>query len=598
MNKQQEITRIIFQALTDAADGQKGGRRPTELRNIYAIAAGIGATEAEVDAVVNLFRAKETSFIMPSDNTKLSPDLTLDIAHESLMRNWPQLKDWMQDEVKAAALYKRLNENRAQYETDNENFLRGILLTELEDWRNKPEHNAAWAARYDPPAAAEGPEGKSVYERNIKFLSGSRENVEAGRRAAAQLEEERMYTAKVKAQRKRNLWLAVVGFAAAFLSLSFGLYAASQKSVAIRQTKIAEEQAAVARKALKSAEIASLGEKMARDSTVALIRHQALLNERIAIEKSKAEKLAAVRTATAVAAAESKAKIEAATASEAAQNAVLVHARTDILNQVIGEPIFSLKNSDTAWVNNCLDTFFNLKYGKKGSTGAHYADTAESFLAAASLMAKARDILPESPAISLFYANKAYQLSGNALLDVGLQPIVNTLWFDTKTIDLPNNSGSKPDIKFSPDRRLFAWNGGDSVLIGRFGDNTITVNTLPQYTGLFLTTGVSMRFDNANNLCVIVNDKLYRWDVSSPQNFHQIQQPVTIFDTTSTVRLGTVMDISPDAKSVALYNPARQTLEVRNMDKGDTMAFNLRDYRLTLSKCSLHRRRNETDYYG
>src|SRR5215204_494328 len=86
-SKKQKIAKIIFQALTDASSDQKGGRRPIELKYLYAISESLDATSEEVDLVIDHFRDIDTSFIMPPVNTALYPGLMMDISHESLMRN-------------------------------------------------------------------------------------------------------------------------------------------------------------------------------------------------------------------------------------------------------------------------------------------------------------------------------------------------------------------------------------------------------------------------------------------------------------------------------------------------------------------------------
>src|SRR5207244_13334204 len=75
---------------------------PTRRSSDLLKAKHINATHTETDEVINYFRDADTSFIMPPSNTKLYPGLMLDISHESLMRNWPDLKEWMKEEVNAA----------------------------------------------------------------------------------------------------------------------------------------------------------------------------------------------------------------------------------------------------------------------------------------------------------------------------------------------------------------------------------------------------------------------------------------------------------------------------------------------------------------
>jgi tetratricopeptide (TPR) repeat protein len=174
-SKAQLIAKILFQALTDLDSDEKGGRRPTELKNIYAIAECINANKDEVNRVVNHFRQQDTSFIMPPISTLLYPDLMLDISHESLMRNWDKLKKWIEEEVKNSRLYKILDERRILNENDSDQWLRGILLKELLDWEKDVPKNAAWAMRYD----SKKENYKENYSKNISFLNESKSKVES-----------------------------------------------------------------------------------------------------------------------------------------------------------------------------------------------------------------------------------------------------------------------------------------------------------------------------------------------------------------------------------------------------------------------------------
>ena len=176
-SNRQNIAKIIFQALTDTSTDQKGGRRPVELASIYAISAALNAHQEEVDEVINHFREIETSFIMPPVNTTLHPGLILDISHESLMRNWDRLSEWMGEEAGNGRLYKMLNERRALNEQSggSDQFIRGFLLAEMLNWE-KLGHNPAWASRYHSKSDMINNEtDEEVYTKNLNFLHASKE---------------------------------------------------------------------------------------------------------------------------------------------------------------------------------------------------------------------------------------------------------------------------------------------------------------------------------------------------------------------------------------------------------------------------------------
>lgn len=144
----QKIARIIFQALTDASTDQKGGRRPTQLKTLYEIAASVKAGKAEVDEVINKFRDTETSFIMPPANTELYPELIIDISHESLIRQWTRLRGWVNEEAEYGKTLLRLAESQKLYEQDVKGLLTEKELAPVIKWYRSFKPQPAWAKRY------------------------------------------------------------------------------------------------------------------------------------------------------------------------------------------------------------------------------------------------------------------------------------------------------------------------------------------------------------------------------------------------------------------------------------------------------------------
>src|SRR5437762_13099162 len=75
-----------------------------------AWAAVAGVPPAQVTAVVEAFRRPDRSFITPSAGEPLRPDTVLDISHESLIRQWQRLTQWVEQEALSADTYRRLEQ--------------------------------------------------------------------------------------------------------------------------------------------------------------------------------------------------------------------------------------------------------------------------------------------------------------------------------------------------------------------------------------------------------------------------------------------------------------------------------------------------------
>lgn len=230
LSKKQLIAKYIFQALTDQSrGGQKGGRRPLPLHQIYKLCSSIAASPDEVNAVIEHFRSTDTSFLMPPPSTPLSPDLVIDISHESLMRNWVELRTWINEETANGKLYARLNERRELYEQDNSDVIKGVLLRELKELRERINITAAWASRYhqNPP---EEDSAESYHEaqkeKNMAFLDYSilQENAEAESQKL-QLEKEVRQQERERTRRKVMFVLS----SALILTLAVALWAIYQK---------------------------------------------------------------------------------------------------------------------------------------------------------------------------------------------------------------------------------------------------------------------------------------------------------------------------------------------------------------------------------
>jgi len=152
-SKNQELAKIVFQALTDISVGHKGGRRPTRLEDLYEIISNdkLKTDHPSLDAVIDQFRGEDVNFIVPSTPNKLYGRDILDISHESLMRIWSKLKVWIEEERRSAYLYRQLNLRREMWEKGEDVRIKGVLLEEIQKiFRDYKPLCAAWAGKYHP----------------------------------------------------------------------------------------------------------------------------------------------------------------------------------------------------------------------------------------------------------------------------------------------------------------------------------------------------------------------------------------------------------------------------------------------------------------
>jgi len=168
--REKRIAERIFKRLTKREEGERDTRDPTTLREL------VGITEAPVDEVIrviNVFSQPGRSFLTPHLESSPTPalDTIIDISHESLIRQWDTLKNWVIDEAKSADTYLRLEETARLYRAKNADPYRGLDLQGALQWRKTEKPTDAWAKRY----GAKGKETEA-FEGAIAFLDESARN--------------------------------------------------------------------------------------------------------------------------------------------------------------------------------------------------------------------------------------------------------------------------------------------------------------------------------------------------------------------------------------------------------------------------------------
>ena len=139
----QELTRRVFQCLTESAEPGRENRRP---RKMQELVEETGSDFPAVKAVVDHFREETCSFLSPPSDKDLKPDSVIDITHESLIRGWARLKKWAQEDADSGEWYRRV-EDRLRT-SQGKVYLEGPELEAAVQARKKGNWNPAWAKRY------------------------------------------------------------------------------------------------------------------------------------------------------------------------------------------------------------------------------------------------------------------------------------------------------------------------------------------------------------------------------------------------------------------------------------------------------------------
>ena len=126
--QQQAIARRVFLQLTQPGERTEDTRRRATMAELQTEAV---ATEAVADVVQRLTNARLLV---------TSKDQQVDVAHEALIRGWPKLQNWIEEDRTALRTHRRITEAAAEWQRlhrDAGVLFRGVLLTVAQEWREK-----------------------------------------------------------------------------------------------------------------------------------------------------------------------------------------------------------------------------------------------------------------------------------------------------------------------------------------------------------------------------------------------------------------------------------------------------------------------------
>jgi RsiW-degrading membrane proteinase PrsW (M82 family) len=168
----------IFRALVSGTSVGEAVRRPCRLGELIEIADG---AETAVAQIVDAFSTDECNFLRVSERAA-GADMIVDISHESLIRQWKPLSEWLEKEIKDDDVWRRLVAAEERYAQGEGGLLTGLDLQNLGGWWESASPSPAWSVRHC---------GK--FEEVQSYLAESR-RVETQQRDAE----------RVKVQRERN----------------------------------------------------------------------------------------------------------------------------------------------------------------------------------------------------------------------------------------------------------------------------------------------------------------------------------------------------------------------------------------------------------
>lgn len=246
----QGIVRTVFTCLTKI-DETRAVRNRMTLQQITDIHGVEGVDPPMVNRVINIYREPGNTFVQPfiteePESVELPASTTLDITHESFIRNWERLTDWAEEEHKSADKLKELKVEVNRWilnDCDKKYLLGPGQYGYFNEWYKKQKPNAAWIRRYLRPdelvSELEPMEQAQMYLEDIQdFLADSRRQI-------------------ARRRRWRNFALGFIAFLM-LLAIAGFIRATINEQRAIAQEKIAQANAAEAKASAARAEVARL----------------------------------------------------------------------------------------------------------------------------------------------------------------------------------------------------------------------------------------------------------------------------------------------------------------------------------------------------
>jgi WD40 repeat protein/energy-coupling factor transporter ATP-binding protein EcfA2 len=151
----------LFKAITEKGTGAQEITIPASVGDLAYITR---ASVTEVKRVVEKFTHPSCPFLVAAKEESLDADSVIDLTHESLMRIWPRLKTWIDEETESVNMYLKLAEASRLYQRGQGGLWTSPKLEQAVTWYEVNEPSFQWSQRYN-----------TAFERTMQFLNKSKE---------------------------------------------------------------------------------------------------------------------------------------------------------------------------------------------------------------------------------------------------------------------------------------------------------------------------------------------------------------------------------------------------------------------------------------
>ena len=233
--EQQELCRRIFLRLVQPGEGSEDTRRRASLREVLP---SDPAQAVAVRAIIGRLADPESRLLTTERQQTATGEGTLEVAHEALIRGWPQLRKWIETDRAGLLTHHRLTEAAREWadaavEAKEGSLYTGARLAVATEWANlhRDELGALEAAFLSASQENEQQRRADEAEKNRRLAEAERQRAEeaeartAAERRERELAEGRERDQAVAARRLRHrLWVMIGATAATVVAAGIATY--------------------------------------------------------------------------------------------------------------------------------------------------------------------------------------------------------------------------------------------------------------------------------------------------------------------------------------------------------------------------------------
>jgi WD40 repeat protein/energy-coupling factor transporter ATP-binding protein EcfA2 len=132
--EQQTIARRIMLRLTQPGEGTEDTRRRATMSELIS-------REGEGKMVEGVVEQMATARLLTTNTDEQSGEQIVDVSHEALIRGWPRLRKWIEEDRAGLRILRRLTEAAREWQTAKDESLlyRGARLAQAVEWRERNE---------------------------------------------------------------------------------------------------------------------------------------------------------------------------------------------------------------------------------------------------------------------------------------------------------------------------------------------------------------------------------------------------------------------------------------------------------------------------